>query len=241
MTTPNKQRAFTQGTTIYQKSIKPIPAKGTKSTGLRVLKPASTNNKVGKGSRLIQKGPANFRGKPLFNLTLIERATCPASCPQWEVCYGNNMPFAHRYKAGAKLEDALAKDLWTLNTKNPNGFVIRLHILGDFYSVKYVELWRDFLETYPHLALYGYTHRYMGTPIGDAVATLVEDYEGRVSILRSDSVDLNEILPVAMTVAKGDTPQDGIVVCPEQTGKTESCLTCGLCFNGRTSVQFLEH
>ena len=30
--------------------------------------------------------------------------------------------------------------------KHVNGFAVRLHNLGDFYSVEYVELWRKLLE-----------------------------------------------------------------------------------------------
>ena len=39
---------------------------------------------------------ANYKFK---TLTLVERETCPKDCIHWDDCYGNNMPFAHRFSA----------------------------------------------------------------------------------------------------------------------------------------------
>jgi hypothetical protein len=35
-------------------------------------------------------------------------------------------------------------------------------------------------------------------------------------------------------------PADSFV-CPEQTGRTESCSTCGLCWATKKRVAFLQH
>ena len=228
------------GLPIYIKSLKDPPLEAPKSTGLRVLKSASSNTKLGGNTNRIVKGPKEFRGKPLYSLTLAERATCPMDCKQWDNCYGNNMPFAHRYLPNADLEYSIWLDLKELERKHPEGFAIRLHILGDFYSRGYVNFWRKKLHEFQNMVIYGYTHRKAGTEIGDAVAKMSKDFGTRVSILRSDGL-ADDDLPLAITVKSGDTPDPNIVVCPEQTGKTRSCLDCGLCFNGRTSVQFLEH
>ena len=63
-----------------------------------LLKHPKPDNKVG---QFVHKG--EFKGYRIFTLTLEERATCPKSCNQWDVCYGNNMPFAHRLEHGAEL------------------------------------------------------------------------------------------------------------------------------------------
>lgn len=91
------------------------------------------------------------------------------------------------------------------------------------------------------MGIYGYTHRKAEDVIGSAVKAMVDDFPLRVSILRSDKPCDDLTLPGAYTVPTGEIPRSDIIVCPQQTGKTESCLTCGLCFNGITSVQFLEH
>lgn len=235
------ENAIHNGTTIYHNSIRIPRNTGYKSTGLRVLKSSRYNKKLGKKNSVILKGPKEFRGKHLYHLTLVERLTCPQDCQQWNVCYGNHMPFAYRSPPGAELETALVKDVHYLASIYPEGFVVRLHILGDFYNTSYVDLWRDLLHTYPNMCIYGYTHRELTTDIGNAITEMVRDFPKRVSILRSDGQDPRDPLPWALTVPKGTTPRKDILVCPEQTGKTESCLTCGLCMNGKTNIQFLEH
>ena len=93
----------------------------------------STNVKLGKR---VTKG--KLKGFPIFTLTLEERATCPASCIHWGDCYGNNMMNAIRYKGDQALLDQIESDLAYYQAKYPKGFLVRLHILGDFYSVAYV-------------------------------------------------------------------------------------------------------
>ena len=235
-------RAIQNKTTMYQYKVKEAPREPLKSTGLRVLKPAKSNTKLSKRSgQRILKGPKTFRGKYLYNLTLIERETCPSECQQWKKCFGNSTPFGIRYKPGIELEEALEADLHFLAQKHPEGFVVRLHILGDFYSVGYVTFWRKMLRANLNLAIYGYTHRRHGTDIGNAVAAMVLDFRDRVSILRSDWQDQGDPLAKALVIPDEASAEPEIVICPEQTGKTESCLTCGICFHGKISVQFLEH
>lgn len=232
-------QAIKNGNTVYLKSVRPAPVLPTVSTGLRVLKSSKSNSKLSGGRNgEIVKGRKYYRGRPLYQLTLVERATCPPTCEQWGDCYGNNMPFAHRFEPGKELEEALEHDLNFLRHKHPEGFVVRLHVLGDFYSLGYVSFWRKQLRANPTLALYGYTHRKHGTQLGDAVAAMVRDFPERTSILRSDGRSPEDPLPKAVVV---ETPPEGVLVCPEQTGKSESCLTCGLCFNGKTDIHFLRH
>jgi hypothetical protein len=152
------------------------------------------------------------------------------------------MPFASRYAPGPELDGAISHDVHTLTDRHPDGYVVRLHVLGDFHSTGYVRHWRNLVRAYPALRLFGYTHRRPGTAIGRAIVDLVRAYPRRVSILQSDPVAGRGPLPGAYTLPDGVTePVAGSVVCPEQTGRTESCLTCGLCCNGRTSVSFLLH
>ena len=204
---------------------------------MRVLKPASANVKLGSGANVITRGP--FRGMRLFTLTLQERATCDKACPQRAHCYGDNMPFALRYNPGADLAAALHADCETLARKYPNGFAVRLHVLGDFYSVAYARAWASLLASFPMLHVYGYTHRRPEDPIGAAVDAVRKAYPKRFSILQSDG-PLGASIPSALVTTTGQAIP-GTVLCPQQTGKTASCLTCGLCMNGRTSVTFLAH
>ena len=201
-----------------------------------VLKPASNNKKLGNG--VWQKGP--FKGMPLYSLTLEERATCETSCPVWDKCYGSSMPFASRFDvsldAGKSLMGVLGNELDILDNKHPR-YSVRLHILGDFFSHRYVAFWQHALRTHPGLHIYGYTHR--TGAIGVAIDRVFIKFPGRFNILQSDPIQ-ETVRPVALMEF---TPgADLLIKCPEQTGKTESCLTCGLCtspaFRG---VTFIEH
>lgn len=224
--------------TKYKKSVVSVPESPPQS-GLFVLKEATTNKKLGSGGKLIQKG--RYRGMPLFSLTLEERATCWEGCQNWGICYGDNVPFAKRYEPGPALEGAIRTDLVTLSKRHPGGFVVRLHVLGDFYSVAYVQHWAQLLLEFPALRIFGYTHWPMAHPIGQAVTGLATACPDRVALRRSDRTDAVDPLPGAMTIARGAPAAPGTVVCPEQTGKTASCTTCGLCMNTTTAVSFIDH
>lgn len=178
---------------------------------------------------------------PLYSLTLEERATCHSGCPNLELCYGDNMPWAKRYEPGKQLEAALATDVAALAKKHPDGFVVRLHVLGDFYSAAYVETWAALLDQFPALHIFGYTHWPWEHPIGHAVTWLATAWSDRVAIRRSDKADVNDPLPSAMTVPRTGPAAPGTVLCPEQIGRTASCTTCGLCMDNRVNVSFLDH
>lgn len=220
-------KAVLKGRTVFLKTIKAPTKVG------RLLQPAVTNTKMGKGKTVIVKG--QWAGMPLYLLTIEERKTCPKSCQQWTNCYGNNMPFANRINHESPafyttLEDELA----ALATKHSSGFVVRLHVLGDFFSVAYVRFWQRMQGQFAGLRIYGYTHRHPGTQIGDAIKRWNSD---RTYVRFSDFGG-----PMSANVGPAVGPDD--VQCPEEVGKTDSCLTCGLCWSKSMkdkAIKFLEH
>ena len=220
--------ALAAGRTIYLKSVtKPQDAK-------RLLQPASTNRKLGGGKTVITRG--RWRGMPMYQLSLEERETCPKTCQQWASCYGNNMPFARRIATDdwAALSGALGSELATLAAKHPLGFVVRLHVLGDFFSVSYVKFWQRALARHAELRLFGYTHRSERGLIGRNIAKMNDP--DQCWIRWSDAGG-----EMSANVDKPDgTPGEGIH-CPQQTGKTESCLTCGLCWAIIKPIRFSGH
>ena len=75
-----------------------------------------------------------------------------------------------------------------LETYHPNGFAVRLHNLGDFYSVEYVELWRRLLARHSALHVWGYTARWHSDdPIAAALASLVEREWDRFAVRFSNA------------------------------------------------------
>lgn len=199
----------------------------------RLLKPASENRKLGNGNSVIFKG--KWRGFPLYSLTLQERATCPKTCDHWDDCYGNGMLFAHRFDHGPKLVAKLESELEELARKYPKGFAVRLHVLGDFYSIAYVNFWQMAMIRFPNLHIYGYTARLPNTAIGKSVAFVRVMFPDRWWIRYSS----NEVSDDAIFATSNPIP--GAITCPEMEGKTESCLTCGLCWSVTKSIYFPTH
>lgn len=211
--------------------------KGVKPPSINMLKPGTNNAKLG-GYITAKK----WQGMAMYSLTLQERATCPTSCEQWNNCYGNNMPFAHRFDHTAPdfytlLDGQLAK----LNKKHAGeGFVVRLHVLGDFFGDDYVDAWDEWLDRYPELHAFGYTHLDPNYAVGRMLVRLNKFYPDRWQIRFSDD---HSTLMSAHVVPKDYIPIKGAeVICPEQQGKTKSCASCGLCWSApNLKIMFVEH
>ena len=191
-----------------------------------LLKSGSSNKKLG---GFVTKG--RWRGMPIFSLTLEERKTCLMSCEQWNNCYGNNMLFAHRIDhTDPAFIPTLELELAGLNARYPTGFLVRLHVLGDFYSAEYAQLWQDWLIKYPALHIWGYTH----VPVDNPIGKIVFGMNGKRCVIRaSDAPDE----PLSANVA----PIEYDIACPQQVQNTESCGTCALCWDSDKRIGFLPH
>lgn len=196
------------------------------------LKSGYNNTKIGK---TITKG--RWAGMPIYTLTLEERATC-GPCAHKLDCYGNSMVYAARQKHGPELIDHLRLNLWELNEDKPDGFMVRLHVLGDFYSIEYVRSWMHWIDIFPALHIYGYTARQPHTPIGMEILKMMARYPDRVAMRFSDGGDK---LDCTVSIEREeDAPKDAIV-CPAQTDKVACCATCALCWDTRKNIAFISH
>lgn len=221
-------QALSKGRTIFLKSIT-APKQAT-----RLLQSASTNRKLGGGKKTIVRG--RWAGMDLYQLLLEERATCPRSCQQWSNCYGNNMYLAKRidHRRWSEFKTVLEAEISALAGRHPAGYVVRLHVLGDFFSLRYVALWKRALANHPALHIFGYTHRWpgQGDGIGEAIAAL--NHPDRCWIRFSDRGG-------DMSANVGNSIVGDEIQCPEEVGKTESCLTCGLCWQTTKPIKFIVH
>lgn len=213
--------------TRFPTRVLPVSAMGS------ILVSGHSNVKIG---RDVRKG--KLRGYWIYTLSLEERKTCPRSCDHWQTCYGNNMPFAKRVDhTDPAFLPALADEIAHLCAVK-RGVLIRLHALGDFFSVEYVGFWRRMLVKHQNLALYGYTARNNEDDIGPAVFALRRGFGLRAMIRSSNGARHN--LATVSIKAETDCPPDAFV-CPEQTGKTICCATCAACWSTTKTVAFLEH
>lgn len=197
---------------------------------VRLLKSAEHNKKI--GSPVVR---GKLSGVPVYTLTLEERATCPTDCPHWRSCYGNAMNWSSRIDVTPSLIPILRVELLSLARKYPR-FMVRLHVLGDFYSVEYVRFWHEMLRSLPGLRVYGYTARLHG-PIKDAIQEM--NHHPRSWIRYSDGPEKSFR---AVTVDNAEQAEAaGLIVCPAQTGKTDCCATCALCWATDKTIAFLRH
>ncbi len=208
----------------------------------RVLVSGVNNRKIG---REVTVG--RWRGMPIFTLTLEERRTCPDTCHHWVTCYGNNMQWARRHSADDHdaLVSAIGRDLSGLAESYPHGFVVRLHVLGDFYSVEYVGIWRAWLSQFPMLRVFGYTARLHEDPIGRALWVLREEQWPRFAMRfsRYKPVEFRREAILGYDDRLGLEPilWTNSFQCPAQKQDDKFCGNCGACWESDYNVVFLAH
>ena len=210
----------------------------------KLLISARENRKIG---HMVTKGP--WRAFPIYTLTLTERETCPKHCHMLATCYGNAMPFARRNTPGKLMEAQLERELDGLAKEHFRGFVVRLHVLGDFYSEDYVEFWRGMLRKHKALRIYGYTaHRLDAEDatnriIAEAIANLKCAEPERFAIRWSHTVSGPERAVVIDRIPEGQRVAEGFV-CPAEMDKAACCASCGLCWSpemAHETIVFIRH
>lgn len=230
--------ALSAGRTIFPGAVQPV------RVAKRLLISGVNNSKIG-GS--IEKGP--WAGMPVYTLTLEERATCPTSCAVWADCYGNAMPWPKRWDhTDPEFLVRLEAEVTLLGYDHPDGFVVRLHVLGDFYSASYVYFWARMLARVRALRVYGYTARTVldadpaSARTARAIAVLADYMWARFAVRTSSRNP--DVADSRAIVVDADPDREDVIVCPAQTGATEACSTCGLCWSpnarGKT-IAFLRH
>jgi hypothetical protein len=146
------------------------------------------------------------------------------------------MNWARRIKHGPEFQERLWNELADKQASHPTGFLVRLHILGDFYSVEYAELWNEALEAYPALHIFGYTARAPQSDIGQSVCEMLGVWPTRFHVRFSGWNG-----PKNGSIVVDSAEQTEQVICPAQTGKTDCCATCALCWHSDRTIAFLRH
>lgn len=228
--------AVLEGRTLFPDRVAPA------SSAKQFLVSGYNNSKVGK---LVLKGP--WAGMPIFTLTLEERRTCPASCLQWADCYGNALHWPKRWDhTDADFIDFLRAEIITKCRENPKGLVVRLHVLGDFYSFDYTRMWVEMIDRFPQLHVYGYTARREDDEDEESrrIAAGLRRLSERVwdqFAIRFSSPEPGRQHAI---VVDEDPGRDDVIMCPQQPGSSETCGTCGLCWSPNAqdkTIAFLRH
>lgn len=207
---------------------------GNADPDLPVFKSGVNSRKIGSH---VTKGA--WKGMPIYTLTLEERATCPTYCEHWQDCFGNKMQWPIRWVVDADFGKILYRHAGLLQAKYPEGFVIRLHVLGDFPNVEYVQWWEAIMFAYPGCNVFGYTRWAKDCPIGRALRQIGVMYSDRWKVRWSERGGEMGTVTRKEAYLRGNTP-DGIV-CPAQTEQSECCGTCALCWSTTKPIVFLNH
>lgn len=248
------ERRFTDKPDLNPEAVKALPAYHDAIKERRTLFPSTVvevtesepehllisgfNNK--KLGDTIAKG--KFAGYKLFQLSLEERATCNAQCEHFQYCYGNGMQYARRLRMGdpETFYDRLSAELGDL-LRQHGKIMVRLHVLGDFISVEYVQFWMDMIDLFEgDLAVYGYTRWRPEDDIGREIerAKVLGDDLFRIrwsGLPGPDGALVIDRKPEAAKVSEG-------LVCPAQTDATACCATCGLCWDRtKQPIVFVKH
>lgn len=214
----------------------------------RLLVEGINSRKIG---ARVTKG--RWRGLPIYTLTLPERSTCPSRCSEWRSCYGNNTPHARRHALDDALIARLGDELARAARRHRAGFVVRIHVLGDFGSpddeplaLRYVQAWADALDSLPQLRVFGFTAHDPDEEIGSAILGLNLEHPDRCRIRFSGTSDADWAQADgtgggfgALVIAS--RAESRHVVCPAQDDSTDCCGTCGLCWTMSRTVEFVRH
>lgn len=206
----------------------------------KILCDGANNAKLG-GDVLVGR----LKGVRIWHLTLEERATCPRSCALWATCYGNGMSQARRLRAGPDLERLLPAEVERVLAAGGGRALVRLHMLGDFYTPDYVGIWKGLLHDHPGLSVFGFTAHAPQTPIGAAVEWARATHGLRFAIRHSGRSGAWGSFTIDFPT---DRPRLGdAVVCPEQRDamngdpRARHCASCALCWQAPVPIVFVEH
>ena len=225
-------KAIVNATTLY--SASKFTIRDVTNYAPRILK-LSTNVKLGK---IVKKG--KHKGKRILTLTLIERETCTNECEHNTTCYGNNMPFAHRFEVNEAFMLRLESDIEYYVKKYPEGILIRLHVLGDFESIQYIEFWNRMLHTYSSIAIYGYTRNHITSKyehiraLGYKSIAVRNIHKDRFAIRFSNKLDDE------FSANSREITNEGIT-CLAQVKTNVSCSDCTLCWTSKKQIGFITH
>ncbi len=206
----------------------------------QVLVSGRENRKLG---NKVTKG--RWRGAFIYHLSLEERETCPPNCAAWNFCYGNNLHMARRHVLSDRLMERLHREITQLCRKHRNGILVRLHTVGDFghpkdqrLALRYVQFWRQQLESQPKLRVFGFTAHRPASAIGRKIFAMTNEID-RCWIRFSDRPDMGRFGAGIIGLRK---KQPGLP-CPYEFGekRVANCGACGLCWTMKPAVLFGKH
>lgn len=201
------------------------------------------NSKLGNGIYTYSRLPGRILG------------TCPGS--SWEceqICFAkrviNNAAVWKLWQDNTMIEEA--PQILPIDAK-----IVRIHVSGDFDTVKYIRSWQKLALSYPNVLFFGYTRSWRVKELLPYLTKLGEI--NNVTLWASMDHSIEEMPPATWRRAwiEGDDriikvsdkmykTYDGrkAIICPEENGLIPNCETCGYCFqykDRKSDLVFLKH
>lgn len=177
---------------------------------------------------------------PSFSLPVI--TTCPGKTPFCDrYCFGLKGWFTmvaiqekNDKRLDATLEDGFAdtiiEEIW--RTRAP---AFRLHVIGDFYTVEYVEKWIEIIKRLPNVIFFGSTRSWRCEFLAEGLKRLrdLPNAYIKASVDVTDDQDPFGCGWSVWSVEGVGTP------CPHDYGLVANCAECGRCWSIKNfSVMF---
>jgi hypothetical protein len=120
----------------------------------------------------------------------------------------------------------------------PDGWLLRLHVLGDFPSLEYVDFWAERLAEHGPLRIFGFTAHERDSQIGQRIHALTEKFGWRRFAIRFSGGKGPTRSARVWTTPVREKVRDGFHVCPAKMHWAESCARCGLCWTSELNIGF---
>ena len=180
---------------------------------------------------LISKGNTKLGALPSFSLPVI--ATCPGKtdfCDRY--CYGLKGQFtmeAIKRKNDSRLDATLREDFVDTivnEIQRLKAPAFRLHVIGDFYLVEYVEKWSDIAGKLPGVVFFGSTRSWRC----EFLSKVLKKFRDLPNVYVKASVDLTDTLdPFSCGWRVWSVEGEGIP-CPHDFGLAKNCAACKRCW-----------
>jgi hypothetical protein len=189
---------------------------------------------------LISRGNLKLGVLPSFSLPVI--TTCPGKTPFCELyCYGlkgnfklQNVLDANERRLDASLRGDFAETM-VAEIRKSRAPAFRLHVVGDFYNVEYIEKWIDIAKRLPHVVFFGSTRSWRC----DFLAEAMKKFRDMDNVYMKASIDLSDTLNPRTCGWRIWSIEGEGTPCPHDEGRVASCLMCTRCWSVRdTDVSF---
>lgn len=181
--------------------------------------------------QLVSRWNSKMGVLPGFSLPVLE--TCPGRTEFCDrLCYGlrgrfawlGNVEMYQRNLEATKQDDFVDRIVSEILKAKPEAF--RLHVVGDFYSVEYVERWLEIANRLPDVTFFGSTRSWRVPDLREAV----KEFADLPNVYMRASIDFTHC----------DRPSDSWMVmsvegkgepCPHDYGLVKHCTDCKRCWS----------